>query len=60
MARDPARPSHGALRPVLLDHAAGFRKEAYVAMDHENAFGTGERGGGETIGASTAKFKFIG
>ena len=22
--------------PVLIDHAAGFRKEAYVIMDHEN------------------------
>lgn len=29
------------LRPVLIDHAAGFRAEAYVSMEHENAFQTG-------------------
>ena len=28
-------------RPTLIDHAAAFRKEAFVAMDHENAFQTG-------------------
>ncbi|KAL4858171.1 hypothetical protein ACK3TF_001664 [Chlorella vulgaris] len=27
--------------PVLIDHAASFRKEAVVCMDHENAFGSG-------------------
>ena len=27
--------------PVLIDHAASFRKEAFVSMDHENAFRTG-------------------
>lgn len=29
------------MRPVLIDHAAGFRKEAVVNMLHENAFQTG-------------------
>jgi hypothetical protein len=28
-------------RPVLIDHAAAFRKEAFVTLDHENAFRTG-------------------
>ncbi|KAK3242913.1 hypothetical protein CYMTET_47413 [Cymbomonas tetramitiformis] len=28
-------------RPVLIDHAAGFRAEAHVTMSHENAFQTG-------------------
>ena len=28
-------------RPVLIDHAAGFRREAVVTMEHENAFQTG-------------------
>lgn len=27
--------------PVLIDHAAGFRKDAFVSLDHENAFRTG-------------------
>lgn len=27
--------------PVLIDHAASFRKEAVVSMEHENAFGWG-------------------
>jgi hypothetical protein len=27
--------------PVLIDHAAAFRKEAFVTLDHENAFRTG-------------------
>ncbi|KAL3694317.1 hypothetical protein R1sor_007968 [Riccia sorocarpa] len=31
----------GRMRPILIDHAAGFRKEAVVKMDHENAFQTG-------------------
>jgi len=31
----------GSLHPVLIDHSAGFRSDAYVCMDHENAFGTG-------------------
>ncbi|CAM6101065.1 unnamed protein product [Calypogeia fissa] len=31
----------GRMRPILIDHAAGFRKEAVVRMDHENAFKTG-------------------
>eukprot|EP00897_Mesotaenium_endlicherianum_P003359 jgi/Mesen1/3050/ME000018S02353 len=31
----------GAMRPILIDHAAGFRKEAVVHMEHENAFQTG-------------------
>lgn len=26
----------GLLSPVLIDHAAGFRKEAFVMMEHEN------------------------
>jgi hypothetical protein len=29
------------MRPVLSDHAAGFRPEAFVSMEHENAFCTG-------------------
>lgn len=28
-------------RPVLIDHAASFRREAFVSMEHENAFQTG-------------------
>ena len=28
-------------RPVLIDHAASFRPEAFVSMEHENAFQTG-------------------
>ena len=28
-------------QPVLIDHAAAFRKEAFVTLDHENAFRTG-------------------
>eukprot|EP01025_Chloroclados_australasicus_P058472 TRINITY_DN7346_c0_g1_i1.p1 TRINITY_DN7346_c0_g1~~TRINITY_DN7346_c0_g1_i1.p1 ORF type:complete len:562 (-),score=56.32 TRINITY_DN7346_c0_g1_i1:2475-4160(-) len=31
----------GRMRPILIDHAAGFRKEACVTMEHENAFQTG-------------------
>ncbi|PSC70153.1 phosphatidylinositol kinase [Micractinium conductrix] len=31
----------GQPHPVLIDHAAAFRKEAFVSMDHENAFGSG-------------------
>jgi len=31
----------GLQRPMLIDHAAGFRKEAVVLMEHENAFQTG-------------------
>mmetsp|Transcript_5867 Transcript_5867/g.16447 ORF Transcript_5867/g.16447 Transcript_5867/m.16447 type:complete len:329 (+) Transcript_5867:106-1092(+) len=31
----------GNPRPILIDHAAGFRKEALVTMKHENAFKTG-------------------
>ncbi|CAI5516715.1 unnamed protein product [Closterium sp. Naga37s-1] len=31
----------GTMRPVLIDHAAGFRREAVVLMEHENAFQTG-------------------
>lgn len=31
----------GKLCPVLIDHAAGFRKDAFVSMTHENAFQTG-------------------
>lgn len=31
----------GALRPVLIDHAASFREDADVTMLHENAFQTG-------------------
>ena len=27
--------------PVLIDHAAGFRSDAFVDLKHENAFGTG-------------------
>ena len=31
-------------RPALIDHAASFRKEAFVSMEHENAFAqTGRR-----------------
>jgi len=36
--------------PFLIDHAAGFRPEAYVALDQENAFQTGAV---ERISAST-------
>lgn len=32
---------HGSGRPILIDHAAGFREEALVTMEHENAFKTG-------------------
>ena len=28
-------------RPVLIDHAASFRREAFVSMEHDNAFQTG-------------------
>lgn len=31
----------GNLHAVLIDHAAGFRKEAEVRMEHDNAFQTG-------------------
>ena len=31
----------GEMRPILIDHAAGFRAEAHVTMRHENAFQTG-------------------
>ncbi|GLC39016.1 hypothetical protein PLESTB_001771000 [Pleodorina starrii] len=31
----------GRLSPVLIDHAAGFRQDAFVCLDHENAFLTG-------------------
>lgn len=31
----------GSTAPVLIDHAASFRKEAVVSMEHENAFSTG-------------------
>ena len=31
---------HGK-QPILIDHAAAFRKEAHVTLDHENAFRTG-------------------
>lgn len=31
----------GSRHPVLIDQAAGFRPDAYVCLDHENAFGTG-------------------
>jgi len=31
----------GKLCPVLIDHAAGFRREASVTLMHENAFQTG-------------------
>lgn len=30
-----------AKQPILIDHAAAFRKEAHVTLDHENAFRTG-------------------
>jgi len=38
-----AAPDHATpmMRPVLIDHAAGFRPEAFVSMEHENAFCTG-------------------
>ena len=39
-----------AMVPFLIDHAAGFRPEAYVALDQENAFQTGAV---ERISAST-------
>eukprot|EP00955_Chlamydomonas_euryale_P109600 365942-Chlamydomonas_euryale.AAC.61 len=38
------RPSirwHGEQLPVLIDQAAGFRSDAFVSLEHENAFGTG-------------------
>lgn len=31
----------GAMRPVLIDHAAGFRPGAFVCLEHDNAFCTG-------------------
>ncbi|KAG2454586.1 hypothetical protein HYH02_000427 [Chlamydomonas schloesseri] len=31
----------GRMSPVLIDHAAGFRPDAFVCLDHENAFMTG-------------------
>jgi hypothetical protein len=43
----PSRPQprgavwRGRQSPVLIDHAAGFRKDAFVTLDHENAFCTG-------------------
>jgi len=37
-------------QPLLIDHGAGLRKEAYVTMTHENAFQTGPV---EVIRAST-------
>eukprot|EP00270_Netrium_digitus_P020370 TRINITY_DN8385_c0_g1_i2.p1 TRINITY_DN8385_c0_g1~~TRINITY_DN8385_c0_g1_i2.p1 ORF type:complete len:178 (+),score=51.06 TRINITY_DN8385_c0_g1_i2:133-666(+) len=33
--------AHGKHRPILIDHAAGFRKDAVVTLQHENAFMTG-------------------
>jgi hypothetical protein len=32
----------GSMMPVFIDHAAGFRPEADVQLQHQNAFGTGE------------------
>eukprot|EP00232_Nephroselmis_pyriformis_P028290 CAMPEP_0182865622 /NCGR_PEP_ID=MMETSP0034_2-20130328/7788_1 /TAXON_ID=156128 /ORGANISM="Nephroselmis pyriformis, Strain CCMP717" /LENGTH=95 /DNA_ID=CAMNT_0024997931 /DNA_START=1 /DNA_END=288 /DNA_ORIENTATION=+ len=29
------------MRPILIDHAAGFRSEAFVSLTHQNAFQTG-------------------
>ncbi|KAL4436762.1 hypothetical protein ABPG75_003901 [Micractinium tetrahymenae] len=34
-------PREGSMTPVLIDHAASFRREAVVSMEHENAFSTG-------------------
>jgi hypothetical protein len=31
----------GQYRPILIDHAAGFRPGAYVKLSHDNAFRTG-------------------
>ena len=31
----------GVPGPFLVDHAAGFRQDAYVSLEHENAFRTG-------------------
>lgn len=31
----------GRKYPVLIDQAAGFRPEAFVCLDHQNAFSTG-------------------
>jgi hypothetical protein len=31
----------GEMRPILIDHSASFRHDAYVCLDHDNAFGTG-------------------
>ena len=31
----------GSYRPILIDNAAGFRREASVRLSHQNAFGTG-------------------
>mmetsp|Transcript_16712 Transcript_16712/g.42855 ORF Transcript_16712/g.42855 Transcript_16712/m.42855 type:complete len:557 (-) Transcript_16712:206-1876(-) len=31
----------GIQRPILIDHAAGFRQDAVVTMEHDNAFQTG-------------------
>lgn len=39
----------GRMSPVLIDHAAGFRHDAFVCLDHENAFLTGEWGAGLAV-----------
>jgi hypothetical protein len=44
------RPWQGVKSMVLIDHAAGFRPEAFVDMRHDNAFGTGST---EVISART-------
>ncbi|GAX75953.1 hypothetical protein CEUSTIGMA_g3396.t1 [Chlamydomonas eustigma] len=31
----------GRMHPILIDQAAGFRPEAFVSLEHENAFGSG-------------------
>lgn len=33
--------AQGIQRPILIDHAAGFRQDAVVTMEHDNAFQTG-------------------
>jgi len=40
----------GEMRPILIDHSASFRHDAYVCLDHDNAFGTGPT---RQIGAKT-------
>eukprot|EP00798_Chlamydomonas_sp_ICE-L_P024552 gene24552-10163_t len=44
----------GRKQPVLIDHAAGFREDAFVDLTHENAFGTGA-----TVQISATTYMFL-